>query len=187
MKTKMNNRCKILLKASMSASFAMGLLAPLYALFVQKVGGSVLDIGFAYAIFAILTGLFIMIMGNSGFFMKHVRKMVPIGYALMTIAYINYIFVKNPTQLFISQAILGIATGMLEPSWDAVFSEKLSEKQEIKNWTMWSGSINIILGISAIIGSLIISNYSFKVLFILMSVFAAISAIISLGVLRDRK
>ncbi len=175
---------KSLLKASLSSNFAFGLLAPIYAIFIDKIGGSILDIGYAYAIFAFVAGLFILIFDNSKFFVKHMRMMIVLGYSLVALCYIGYIFVESPWHLFLIQVIFGLANGILEPSWDSVYSAKLDEKQENRNWSIWAGSINITLGIAAIIGSFIIANYSFNLLFVIMAIFAIASAIFASRVLR---
>ena len=175
----------ILLKASVMANLALGLFAPIYAVFVQQIGGGILDIGIALALFYVVTGLFVIFFGTSKFFAKHVRTMVVIGYALLTLGFIGYIFIKIPIHLFIVQIVLGIADGILEPSWDSVYSAKLSEKQESKQWSIWAGSIHIVLGVAAIAGGLIVTHGSFKILFVIMAVLGAISAVIASQLLKN--
>ena len=51
--SKMKRDPKILLKASLLGFFALGLLTPIYAIFVQNIGGDILDAGIAYALFSI--------------------------------------------------------------------------------------------------------------------------------------
>jgi MFS family permease len=174
---------KILLKASIFSNFGFGLFAPISAIFVQKIGGSLLDIGFAYALYCIFTGIFVICFGNSKFYKKNIRKMVVFGYAFQSLCYLGYIFVSSPIHLFIVQIFLGMTAGILEPAWDAVFSAKQSEKEEGRSWVMWTGSINFVAGISAIIGSLI-ASFSFNLIFIIMAVCTAVSAIIASRILK---
>lgn len=183
---KLSKSAKILLYASFFGHFAFGLLAPIYAIFVKNIGGSILDIGIAYAIFSIITGLFILVFSKTIFFQKNVRKIIILGYFLMAICYFLYIFIGNPMQLFFVQIILGIGIGILEIAWDSIFSVSLNEEQAIKNWSLWSGSTNIVLGISAIVGSIIISYFSFTLLFVLMVIFSIISALISFKLLGEK-
>lgn len=180
----MREDSKILLKASLVGFFAIGLLTPIYAIFVQKIGGDVLDAGIAYAIFSISTGLFIITFGTSKFFSQNIRSLIVTGYILFAIGNLGYLFVQNPIHLFIVQLIFGIAYGILEPSWDSVFAAKLDEKQASKHWSLWSGSSNLILGIAALTGGFIVSIFSFKLLFVIMFIFSLISALISFKILR---
>jgi MFS family permease len=159
---------KILLISSFFGHFALGLLGPIYAIFVQGIGGDLLDVGIAYALFSIFTGIFVVLFGTSKFFEKHIRHMVVIGYALLSLSCLGYVFVYNSMQLFVVQIIMGIASGILEPSWDSLFAQKMPVKQASRNWALWSGGASLMIGISAIIGSLIASKLSFQVMFILM-------------------
>jgi MFS family permease len=187
MKFNLRRDSKILLRASLSAYFALGLLIPIYAVFVQSIGGNVLDAGIAYAIFTISTGLFILLFGTSKFFSNHIRTMIVIGYILLALGFLSYLFVKTPIGLFSVELIIGVAMGVLDPAWDAVFSAKLEEKQGSKQWALWAGSTNIVTGISAVVGGLIVSHFSFRALFLIMFAFGILSAIISFGVLKNDK
>ncbi|OGZ01344.1 MAG: hypothetical protein A2946_00800 [Candidatus Liptonbacteria bacterium RIFCSPLOWO2_01_FULL_53_13] len=175
----------ILLRASLVMNFGVGLFAPIYALYVEKIGGSILDVGIAYAIFSIVTGTFIILFGTSAFFDRNVRKFVVAGYFLMGLTYLGYLLIESPLHLFIVQIFLGLTNGILEPAWDAVFSAGSNEAQEAKNWSLWSGGVSLIVGFSALLGSYI-AHYSFSAIFIIMSACAFISSAISAKILKGR-
>ena len=61
---------KMLLLASFTGTFAEGMLLPLWAVFTDRVGGSMLDAGLGYAIFSIATGLAVMLIGRTKLFEK---------------------------------------------------------------------------------------------------------------------
>jgi len=169
---------KILLISSFFGHFALGLLGPIYAIFVQHIGGDLLEAGVAYALFSIFAGIFVIIFGTSKFFEKHLRHMVVVAYGLLSLSCLGYIFVNNSIQLFIVQIVLGIASGILEPSWDSLFAEKMPAKDASKNWALWSGGASLMIGISAIVGSLIASKLSFQIMFIVMF-FVSLGAMIN--------
>lgn len=175
---------KILLISSFFGHFALGLLGPIYAIFVQGIGGDLLDAGIAYAIFSIFTGIFVVLFGTSKFFGKHIREMIVVGYAFLSLSCLGYIFVQNSIQLFIVQIILGIASGILEPSWDSLFADKMPAKDSSKNWALWSGGASLMIGVSAIVGSLIASKLSFQIMFILMFLVSLGSLINSIQILK---
>lgn len=183
-KIQMKKEALILLRANFLAIFAMGLFGPLYAIFVQEIGGDILDVGIAYAIFSIATGLFVLIVGTSKLFSSNIRFMVVFGYVLWTIGYAGYFFVQNPVHLFFVQIVLGIAGGILEPSWDSVYAAELGEAEASFHWSLWSGGQSLITGAAAFLGSFIVAHYSFGLLFMIMFVFNLLSAIVSLGVLK---
>lgn len=185
-KIQMKKEALILLRASFLTIFAMSLFGPFYAIFVQEIGGDILDIGFAYAIFSVATGLFILIFGTSKFFSENVRLMVVLGYIFWTIGYAGYFFVQNPVHLFLVQVILGIAGGILEPSWDSVYAAELGEAEASFHWSLWSGGQSLITGAAAFLGSFIVAYYSFGLLFVIMFAFNLLSVIVSLDALRNR-
>lgn len=185
-KIQVKKEALILLRASFLAIFAMGLFGPIYAIFVQEIGGDILDAGLAYAIFSIATGLFVLIFGTSKFFSENIRLMVVLGYVLWTVGYAGYFFVQSPTHLFLVQIILGVAGGILEPSWDSVYAAELREAEASYHWSLWSGGQSLITGAAAIIGSFIVANYSFRLLFLIMIAFNLFSVIVSLGVLKKK-
>ncbi|MBW2968076.1 MFS transporter [Candidatus Woesearchaeota archaeon] len=169
---------RLLLKASLIASFGVGLFAPIYAIFVERIGGDLLDVGLAYAIYCFIAGLVIIILGTSKLFQKNLRFFVVSGFALMGLCYFAYMFIQTPFHLFYVQVMLGLSNGVLEPAWDALFSSKVSEKQASKNWSMWSGGVSIATGASAFIGAYI-ASFSFDTLFLSISLLCLVSAILS--------
>jgi MFS family permease len=76
----MTRTARILLAASFLALFPLGLLGPIYAIFVKDIGGDVLEAGASFAIFSILSGIFIFLLGRWKFFQKHLNTFVVIGY-----------------------------------------------------------------------------------------------------------
>ena len=49
----MRRGLKILLLADGTANLALGMIGPIYALFVEKIGGDILDAGWAYFAFMV--------------------------------------------------------------------------------------------------------------------------------------
>ena len=66
---------KLLLLADGWVSLALGMLGPIYALFVQDIGGDLLDASTAYFIFMITTGLAIFLISKWEDKAKHKEKL----------------------------------------------------------------------------------------------------------------
>ena len=60
----MRSEYKILLLAGLITNFGGNLIGPFYAVFVQKIGGSILDIGYTTTIFSIASGILMILMGK---------------------------------------------------------------------------------------------------------------------------
>ena len=60
----MHRQLKVFLASNSFFVFAMGMFGPIYAIFVQEIGGDILTAGSAWAIFMITSGIGIFIMGK---------------------------------------------------------------------------------------------------------------------------
>lgn len=177
----MNRHLKILLLGSYVWYFGEGLLGPLYAVFAQKIGGDILDLTAAYSMFLIVTGVLSIFVGKladkrpKGSLMSH---LMIAGYGLNALATFGYIFVDNPTKLFVVQFVLGISTALATPTWEALFTLNTDKKKLGEQWGFSDGGPKIITGISIILGGLLITFSSFTVLFLLMGIIQLIATVI---------
>ena len=173
----MKKRLKLLLLLDTFFIVAAGLLGPVYAIYIEQIGGNILDIGYAWAIFSIFAGVLTLVMGKIE--EKHnKRKMAILGYMIKIPCFLAYIFIAHPYQLFIIQMILGIATAIGTPAYDALFSRALNKGKEAFEWGMWEFSYNISNAAAALMGSFIVFYFGFDSLFVLMAILAAIGLII---------
>jgi len=105
----MNKILKVLLASSFFVSLAGGFFTPIYAIFVEEIGGDILTAGSAYAAFAIVSGLLIYAIGLWEDKVKHQEKLFVLGQGLTVLGFTGYLFIDSPKDLFIVQVILGIA------------------------------------------------------------------------------
>ncbi len=163
----MSRNEKILLYGATYWNFANGLLGPLLAVFAQKIGGDILDVAWASATYLIVTGVCVIFIGR--FSDKHNKVLLlTIGYALSTFFTFMYLFIETPVQLLFVQAGLGIALAFSNPTWSALFDQYSRVDAKGYLWGLSDGAMKIANGIAIIIGGLIITWYSFEVLFIIM-------------------
>ncbi|PJE58490.1 MAG: hypothetical protein COU81_00375, partial [Candidatus Portnoybacteria bacterium CG10_big_fil_rev_8_21_14_0_10_36_7] len=87
----MNNGYKALLSATLLANFGDNLIGPFYAIFVEKIGGSILDMGYSVTVFSICTGILMIIVGRVSD--KINKELITIvGYALYALGSIFIYF-----------------------------------------------------------------------------------------------
>ena len=166
--TELTPQSKFLLKASLAGNFAEAMLLPVFAVFTERVGGSALDAGIGFGIFQITAGLFVVLIGSTDWFRRNVRLIVFFGFLLSWMGELSYIFVRSREELFAAQAIIGMAIGMMNPAWDSLYCEGAAEQDSARNWSIWSGGVNLSQGIAALAGGLIVSRFSFHTLFVIM-------------------
>ncbi|VVB74216.1 Multidrug resistance protein MdtG [Candidatus Tiddalikarchaeum anstoanum] len=180
---KMNNFLKKLLYGSYLWYFAEGLFAPLYAMFAEGIGGSVLDLTLAYSIYLIVGGLLYITFGKLSD-SKHTEKLIIIGYEINTVATFCLILVDSPLKLFIVEAMLGAASAIASPAWSTLYSKNLDEGKIGEEIGYSEGVPWIISGIAVILGGLIVNYIGYKALFLIMGVIQLSSTIIQRRVLR---
>ena len=176
----MKKGLKILLAADGFILFAFGLLAPIYAIFVEHIGGDILDAGFAYAIYSFVLGVALYFICKWENHQKHKEKLVILSYFLYAVGALGYIFVANRYHLFIVQAVLGIAEAVNSPVFDGLFSKFLDKGKSVYEWGMYASLKNIAGGISAILGGVLVLYFGFKGLFSIMLAISLIGFFISI-------
>ncbi len=174
----MKRSAKMLLFASSIWYFGEGLFGPLFAVFSKKVGGDILDITWAWAIYLFVTGFFYIIIGKLFNRSTWKSKLIIIGYALNTIFTFAFLLVDNTTSLLWVQAGLGLAEAISTPAWDAAFSSEMEDTNDTYIWGIANGQSFIVSGIAIAIGGLIAKYISFEALFVLMGSIQLIATII---------
>ena len=183
----MKQRLNILLISSFFVTLATGLFGPLYAVFVERIGGDLLTAGLAYATFSIAAGVLIFILGKWEDSIKHQEKLLIAGGALSILGFIGYLLIQTPVHLFIVQLIFGVSTAIVTPAFDSLYSKNLTRGKFASQWGVWESMYGIVTGIAAVIGGFIAQNYGFKPLFILMLIFSIFSFIMTILLIKKRK
>lgn len=105
---------KIIISADFFIMLSMGMITPIYAIFVEKIGGDILDASGAWAIFAFTSGILMYLIGKWEDRKKHHAKMLFLGYFLRSVSFLGYFFVQNTLQLFGIQLILGLSIAITD-------------------------------------------------------------------------
>jgi len=174
----LSRRRRLLLSISFLTTFAESMLVPMYAAFTERVGGSILDAGIAFATFSMATGVFIILVGTRSYFQQHVKAFLILGFLGSACCDISYIFVQNRWQLFAVQVVAGLATGLIEPSWDSLFTDDI-EDSSAKHWSVWAGGTHLIAGAAALLGGVVVAYFSFKTLFLTMGLIDVIATVLA--------
>jgi drug/metabolite transporter (DMT)-like permease len=175
----MNRILKILLEADGFYILAAGMFGPIYAIFVERIGGDILEAGGAYAAFAISSGILLFLLSRWEDHVKHKEKIIVIGYALGCIGILGYLFVSAPIHLFVVQIILGIAEAIVYPAYDALYSRSLDGGKFASEWGLYESMRSIVTAVAALVGAFIAVIFGFQTLFIVMFFFSLIGLFIS--------
>ncbi|MBI2484591.1 MFS transporter [Candidatus Uhrbacteria bacterium] len=166
---------KILITGYSFSIFSEAVILPIYAVFVQGIGGDILDAAGAMAVFLITQGLFTIV--THRFFWVH-RHSIPVmvgGWAVWVSGIAMYLMVSNVLTLFIAQIFIALGNAIADPIFDKELARHTDHKNEEFEWGVFEGSQSIIQGVAAVIGGLIVSLFSFQVLIYLMVATATVS------------
>jgi len=166
--------------------FGEGLFGPLFAIFAGRIGGSILDITWAWAIYLLTTGILEIALGRIFDKVDHTKLMVA-GYALNAIFTFCYLFVYTPAGLFLVEAGLGVAAALADPTWDALYAKFGNSNKSGSIWGLENGTEQIITAVSILIGGMIVNYFSFVILFVIMGVIQTVGVIFQTRMLYVRK
>jgi len=183
----MHQELKKLLFSSSLFILAGGLFGPIYAVFVQNIGGDLLTAGTAYAIFSIVAGVLMFVISKWEDHVKHQEKLVVIGYGLACLGFLGYLFVKKPIDLFMVQIIFGISTAISSPAYDGLYSQHLDKGKFASQWGLWEGMDWVVTGIAALLGGFLASMYGFHSLFMLMFIISLVGLVCSFSLLKKKR
>jgi MFS family permease len=182
----MKRELKLLLVVSALFTLAAELFGPIYAVFVEQIGGDLLTAGGAYAAFAIATGVLIFFIGKWEDRVMHLEKLVVVSYLLNVVGFIGYLMIRNPIDLFIVQIVFGIATAVNTPAFDGLYSKLLDKGKYASEWGMWESQYYIIGAIAAASGGFLAQMYGFKFLFTVMLIVSILGFLASTLLLRRK-
>src|SRR3989338_8464982 len=151
----MNKALKILLFADGLVLFSAAMLGPIYALFVEKVGGDLLAASWAFTVYALVAAVAIFIIGRFEDRVKELELMVIGGYLIMAFGFLAYMFVGSPKGLFVVQAIIGLGEAVYKPAFDGVYSKHLDKKKKAFQWGSLEALYYVAIGLVAFFGGLI--------------------------------
>ena len=182
----MHRNIRLLLGSSIFLHMGLNILAPVYAIYVQRIGGELIDASFSIGFYALLRGILYFVFAK--FKDRHLphRPILFGGYMMYAAAYLAYIVIDAPVWLFAIQGWLALADTILNPSWSAVIATSLQTGRERATYATFYGYRSIFEALGAFIGGIAIVGIGFSWTFALMALFAACSAFLALFIRIDK-
>jgi predicted MFS family arabinose efflux permease len=170
MKRFLNRPLRILLITDTLVLISAAMIVPIYAVFVAKIGGDILDAGMAAGVFAMVAGLTVIVAGKMSDRSKRLSKIVGWGYMLNGLGFFLYLFVGSIWQLLAVQVLIGLSQACITPAFDALYTKHIGgTKHASSRWSMWEAGNYFAIAIGSAAGAVIVHLTSFNVLFIAMS------------------
>jgi MFS family permease len=177
----MKLRLKFMLLLEAFFMLAGGLFNPLYALFVEQIGGTIIDVGIAASLFLVSTGVMIFFIGRWEDKFKHQEKLYMLGFLIAGVGYLAHSLVTTRFELFAVQIFLGVAVAIYTPVRDSLYTKFIDKGREASEWAGWEAENYIVPAIAAIVGATVVAEFGFQTLFFLMFAIAMVGFFVGLN------
>lgn len=145
------------------STFATGILMPIYAFFVQKIGGGIFETSWAIGIYSILFGLGTIIIHKNALSHKYRMTLLWVGWLLWLMSMFIYFLMSTILVLYLSQIINALGDALYEPVFDAEFSKHIAADPD-GGWAFFNGTTSIFAGVASILGGFIAIHFGFEML-----------------------
>lgn len=182
-----NNIIKFMIASDFVLNLGWGLLGPIFAIFiVQNIAvGSASEAarvaGFS-ALFYWITKSILQIPIGRYLDKNHGEKddfwFMVIGTFVVGFIPIGYLFSSAPWHIYLLQIIYASGMSMVFPSWLAIFTRHIDKGKEALEWGMESTFVAAGAGIAGGIGGIVAANFGFSAVFMFVSGFTFLSAIL---------
>lgn len=172
-----NQALRALLWSNALILIAGGMLGPIYALFVEKIGGDLLDASFAGALFALVAGFASLVSGKYADKVRENELIIVAGYVLMSVGFFSYLFVNSVADLFVVQSVIGLGGAVYAPAFDSIYSKHLDGHKSGQQWGAWESMAYFTTAAGSAAGGLVVTWFGFNAMFIAMSALSLTSAL----------
>jgi hypothetical protein len=177
---------RILLYGSTLWYLGEGMLGPIFGIFTERIGGSILDISWIWAAYLMAAGSCTILVGRISDARISKEKLLMLGYVLNTLCTFGYLFASTPLRLLVVQLGLGFASALATPTWDALYTRHQDADQAGYVWGLAGGQAELVTGIAMLLGGLIVNTFSFTALFLTMGIVQTVATLYQAQILYAR-
>lgn len=163
----------ILIFSDFMLFFGFGLMAPIFAIFIQNKieGGSLEVIGLATTIYWLVRALTAVPLSR---FMdktdgeKDEFYFMLVGSLILSVVPFFYIIASQPWHIYLLEAIYGLSHSMAVPAWRIIFTNHLDKGKTGFEWSVEDVAVGVAIAFSAYIGARVADRYGFDALFFIV-------------------
>ena len=164
---------------------AFGLIAPVFAIFIteQIKGGDIKVVGFATGIYWLLRAILQVPIGKLLDKLKGEKDdfyALVLGYIIVTIVPFGYILSSLSWHIYFLQIIYSIGMAMAYPAWCGIFTRHVDKGKEAFEWGSYGTIVDLGIGAGGIIGGVMISEFGFNYVFLVVGMLSLISSLLLL-------
>ncbi len=173
---KLKKSSKILLLTNWLVLISAGMIAPIYAIYVEKIGWDLMDASIALGLFALTAWIITLFSWKITDKIKNKILVIIFWYILIWIGFFLYTLVDSITFLFAVQVLIWIWEAIYSPPFDALYWESLKKWERWFGWGVWEFINYFTIAIWAFTGWLMVTYLGFNSIFIMMWMLCFFSA-----------
>jgi len=165
-----NKALAVMLTISGFFMFAYAMFTPIYALFVEQIGGGITTASNAYAVFWAVAGLLTFITGKFESKMKETELAIALSQYIVAASYLILYFTSSSVGLYMAMAVLGVGNAVFWPAFHSVYGRHTNKTNSTEQWAFYDGLAYLIPAVGAAVGGWLVKNYGFDLVFLIMAV-----------------
>lgn len=182
----MNAIIKLLILADIFLLSGFGLVNPIFAIFVKEglAGGSIAAVGIASTIYLITKAILQLPLARwTDKEPASVREFWTLitGYFLIALIPFLFLLIKSINQLYLIQLLHGVAAALAYPGFMSIFTKFADHQKAGYSWSIYSTSVILGMAVAAGVGGWLGEMFGFRVLFVIVGVFAFLGFFATLG------
>lgn len=162
--------------------FAFSLFSPLFTIFALHYGATAFTLSGALAIYALTLGVLLIVFGHLQNSIKNKRAVVVIGYFVLSLTAITFLFVHTLRDIYLVQILNAAATAWMTPAWKALYGKYEETGHETEEWALADGGNQLLLSTATFLGGSLLTIIGFRFLIILMASLQLLGAFFSLQI-----
>ena len=170
---KLNNLTILTISISIY-QFASGLIGPFYVLYIQKIGGTIENLGIAFGILAFFSAITTYFAGKYSDKIGRKPLLIFAGY-LIAILFLLYLLIKTTFQLYILQAIFGVVNSIFAVTERILIADITKSKTRGVQIGTYDAIVGVVASLALVIGGFLIGKFGFEIVFYIFSVLGIIS------------
>ena len=139
------------------------MLVPIYALFINSMGGSVLHVSIIVSVFYLTASLGSLSINRLIGKLNCNKRLLTVGYLMIGLGYFSLIFAFSFWHLILIQIFLGLADAIIYPSFDALFANNINKAEEQAEWGSFESVRYFTMFAGAIVGGIVVNWAGFDV------------------------
>lgn len=176
----MYKQLKYLMLTNSFFQLSINMFAPFFAIYVEKIQGTVFDVGTIWSVYILSLGLLSLIVTRFENHKEYADYFLIAGFILRMAGWVAYIYATSLLHIYLIQLVMALGDAFGTNAYNFIFSRFLSRKEVAYDYGVNLAISSFIVGTASLIGGIVVENFGFNTLFIVMILVSIVSVALGL-------